>query len=107
MWHKSIDQHVELMILVKLNAPKTALITINDEQGLVIALHAKPHKGAANLELIQFLAEILNLPKTHIVLLRGDRSRYKKVKAPLNDRIRSLISDPFKFLKENLEGSRK
>ncbi|MDR3491555.1 MAG: DUF167 domain-containing protein [Gammaproteobacteria bacterium] len=99
MWYKITNQEIELKIFVKPNAKRTALLTINDEQGLVIALHAKPQDGEANTELIIFLAELLDLPKTKITLPRGAHSRHKKIKAPLNDRIKLLVADPLKFLK--------
>ena len=49
-------QQVKLNILAKPNAKKTAFLGI-DAQALLISLHAKPHKGAANKELIRFLAD--------------------------------------------------
>lgn len=49
----------------------------NDE--LKIRLAAVPEKGKANEELIRYLAEVLNIGKTHVNLVRGEASRRKKV----------------------------
>jgi uncharacterized protein (TIGR00251 family) len=91
MWFKIQDQQIELNILVKPNAKKTALLGIN-EQGLLISLHAKPHQGAANKELISYLAELFHLPKTQIILQRGEKSRYKRVMVPLIKNVKKIIS---------------
>ena len=47
----------------------------NDE--LKVRLRAVAEKGEANRVLIAFLAEILNLPKSAVTLLRGETSRHK------------------------------
>src|SRR5437870_5702898 len=44
---------------------------------LEVALHAVPEKGAANDELVELLADALDLPKRAIRLLRGESSRQK------------------------------
>ena len=74
-WFKLKNLHVELSIFVKPNAKRTALIEINDEQGIVIALHAKPKDGEANQELINFISEWLAFPKSYAVLISGKHSR--------------------------------
>lgn len=56
-------------------------------EGIVIAdsmlqvkVRARPTEGAANAAVIRLLAGALGLPKSHIELLRGDRSRDKLVR---------------------------
>lgn len=46
---------------------------------LKIRLHAVPEKGEANEELIAFLSDILNIPKSRILLLRGHTGRLKQL----------------------------
>lgn len=69
---------MECKLAVKV-LPKTAKNEIagweNDE--LKIRLRAVPEKGEANKVLIAFLAEVLDLPKSNIELLRGETSRHK------------------------------
>lgn len=91
-WFKINDQQVELRIFVKPNAKRTALIEINNEQGVVIALHAKPKEGEANRELIDFLAKWLGFPKSAASLKSGEHSRYKKVLVPLNEKVKTILT---------------
>src|SRR5579872_4459463 len=101
MWYRYIDKHVEFSVFVKANAKRTALITINDTQGMVITLHAKPHEGEAKCELINFLAKILDVPKSHIFLRVGIRSKHKRVMVPLTIRVKQFIENPLNFVSVN------
>lgn len=47
---------------------------------LKVRLQAVPEKGKANEELIDFLAEELDLPKSSMTLVRGQTSRIKHLK---------------------------
>jgi len=64
-----------------------------DGQGIHISLHAKPHKGEANEELIEYLSDYFHLPKTKIQLLRGEHGRNKQVLFPLNISIENFLRD--------------
>jgi uncharacterized protein (TIGR00251 family) len=77
--------------LAKPNAKKTAFLGIK-EQGMIISLHAKPHQGEANKELFSYLAKLFHLPKTQIILLKGEGSRYKQVMVPLTVFVQELIN---------------
>jgi uncharacterized protein (TIGR00251 family) len=90
MWFKIKNQQVEINILVKPNAKKTAFLGIS-EQGLLISLHARPHQGEANKELIVYLAEFFHLAKTQIILKSGENSKYKRVVLPLTENIKNFI----------------
>lgn len=92
MWFKIQNQHVGINVLVKPNAKKTVFLGIS-EHGLLISLHAKPHQGAANKELISYLAELFHLPKTQIILQSGEKSRYKRVVVPLTENVKKFLSD--------------
>lgn len=90
MWHKLEKNHVQITIIVKPNAKKTEIVK-TDDRGLHISLHAKPHKGEANKELIEFLSEYFHVPKTQIQLLRGKHGRSKQVQVPLNISIENFF----------------
>ncbi|RPJ61068.1 MAG: YggU family protein [Acidobacteria bacterium] len=49
------------------------------EQGLKIRLTAPPVDDRANRQLVDFLAETLDLPRRDVVLLHGQKSRSKTV----------------------------
>jgi uncharacterized protein len=46
---------------------------------VLVRLHAAPVDGAANAELIAFLANLFRVPKRSITIVAGDRSRRKQV----------------------------
>lgn len=96
MWFRIINQEVELLIIAKPNAKRTALLSVSD-QGLHIALHAKPEEGEANKELIYYLSKRFKIPKSHIKLYRGEHSKRKCVTVPLNQLIQQLLDHPENF----------
>lgn len=49
---------------------------------LKIALKAAPIEGKANAALISFLAETLNIPKSHIEITKGETSKLKTIQLP-------------------------
>jgi len=47
---------------------------------ILIRLAAAPVDGAANTALIDFLSDVLDVPKRNIAILTGETSRQKRVK---------------------------
>lgn len=47
------------------------------ENNWVVKIKAPPIDGKANLYLVQFLAKVLAVPKSHIHLLKGETSAFK------------------------------
>lgn len=99
MWFKIKDQQVILRIFAKPHANRTAYIKI-DENALHIALNAKPHEGEANKELISYLAKIFRMPKSHLILQRGESSRHKVIMLPLTPKIQEFLDNPAVFLEK-------
>jgi len=80
---------VLVAVFVKPNRPKSALIGLRSAAGreagtavleLEVALAAPPALGAANAELIAFLAKVLRVPKKTLELESGLASRHKVVR---------------------------
>jgi uncharacterized protein (TIGR00251 family) len=46
----------------------------------LVRLHAPPVDGAANEELVEFIAEVLAVPKRAVSIASGERSRQKRVR---------------------------
>lgn len=92
MWFKIQNQQVKIQIVAKPHAKKTAIVKI-DEQGLHVAIHAKPHKGEANKELILYLSELFQIPKSKIILDSGESSKYKHIIMPLTSKTETIIND--------------
>lgn len=85
MWYKIENNIIKINIIAKPNAKKSALVKVTD-QGMHIAIHAKPSDGEANKALIIFLSKLFDLPKTQIKIVRGERGRYKQVLLPVGDK---------------------
>lgn len=73
-----------LTVHVKPNARKTQFISWLDERTVVIALAAPATEGKANEELVDFLAEKLDLAKSLIGIKRGHTSKVKHLELPAN-----------------------
>lgn len=76
-----LKEHPKGVIICVKVTPKSGknLITGWENGELKIRLVAIPEKGAANAELIRFLSKAFQLPKSRIILLRGDTSRHKQI----------------------------
>jgi hypothetical protein len=77
---RATNAGVTVAVRAQPSAKKTAIACIYGEGAtaqLKIAVHAPPIEGRANLALIEFLAEIFDLPKSYIELLSGELSRSK------------------------------
>jgi len=84
-----------LRLTVVPGAQRTQVVGLYGDR-LKLRLAAPPEKGAANRELIDFLARSLNLPKSSLKLTLGARSRSKVVAVydlspDLLDRLYSLV----------------
>ena len=74
-WFTPTAQGYVLRLLVSPGARRTEVVGLHGDR-LKVRLAAAPEKGAANRELIAFLARALNLPKNAFRLL-GAQSRSK------------------------------
>lgn len=73
-----------LHIEAKPNARKNEYEIINNHT-LKIKVKAPPAEGKANEAIISYLSELLHIPKSKIVLLKGVTSKYKQFEVPIND----------------------
>ena len=84
-----------LRLTVVPGAQRTRVVGLYGDR-LKVRLAAPPEKGAANRELIDFLARSLNLPKSSLKLTLGAQSRSKVVAVydlspDLRDRLCRLV----------------
>jgi hypothetical protein len=77
---RSIEGGVELEVVVQPRASRTRLAGLHDGR-LKIQLAASPVDGEANAALVEFVAEVLDVPRRQVTLVRGDTSRRKTVRA--------------------------
>lgn len=77
-WCKPVAAGIRISIRVAPNAKSTQVAGI-DGDALKIRLRAQAIEGRANAALIDYLAGVLSLPKSAIVLLHGHAARHKVV----------------------------
>lgn len=69
---------VTVSVHVVPRASRTGLVGLHGTS-LRIRVKAPPVEGAANAELLKYLAEQLSLPSSHVELIAGDASREKLI----------------------------
>lgn len=72
-------------IKIKPNARKNE-ITTDPEGNLKAKINAPPVDGKANKELIRFLSDYFEVPKSFIEIMAGETSSVKKIKISGNDK---------------------
>lgn len=70
----------ECIVAVKV-IPKSSKNSVKMENGILrVHLNAPPVDGKANKALIELFAEILQVPKSSVEIVRGDKGRNKHIK---------------------------
>lgn len=69
---------IELSVKVITNAGSNEVLIINPEK-LVVKITESPTKGKANSALISLLATHFNIPKSRIVVLKGEKTKQKTI----------------------------
>ncbi|XP_032906315.1 UPF0235 protein C15orf40 homolog isoform X1 [Amblyraja radiata] len=76
-----VDKNGSVLVVIHAKpGAKANAITDMSEEAVGVAIAAPPSDGEANTELIAYLAKVLQLKKSELVLYKGSRSREKVVK---------------------------
>lgn len=75
---EAVKGGVRLHLFIQPKASRNEVVGPHNGE-LKIKLSAPPVDGKANEELIEFLSELLALPKRQIHLIRGETNRHKTV----------------------------
>ncbi len=90
-----IKEHKDGVTIECYVTPKAGRSRIKGERNgaLAVALAAPPVEGRANEALIEFMAHILGIPKSHISILRGETGRTKLIfiKGLSKEKVRGVI----------------
>src|SRR3989441_12937706 len=73
---RAAEPYVTISIRVQPRASRNAVVGWTGDS-LNIRLTAPPVEGAANAACLAFLADLLDIPQSHIEILKGGRSRDK------------------------------
>jgi uncharacterized protein (TIGR00251 family) len=87
------DQTVSLRIKAQPNASKNAFCEVYGNDAIKIRIKAPAVEGAANRELVKFLAKSFKVSKSDILFKTGQNSKIKIVAFPLNDKFKDWIEE--------------
>lgn len=74
-------QGIRLRIFLQPKASRDQIVGLHDSE-LKIAITAPPVDGAANAHLLKYLSKLFKVPKSSIVLEKGELQRHKQIWIP-------------------------
>jgi uncharacterized protein (TIGR00251 family) len=87
------DETVSIRIKAQPNASKSEFCEAYGEDAIKIRIKAPAVEGAANKELVKFLAKSFKVTKSDILFKTGQNSKIKLVAFPLNDKFKDWIDE--------------
>ncbi len=93
MFYNIEDETVSLRIKAQPNASKNEFCEVYDNDAIKIRIKAPAVEGAANKELVKFLAKSFKVSKSDILFRTGEHSKIKIVAFPLNDKFKDWIEE--------------
>lgn len=93
MFYNIEDATVSLRIKAQPNASKNAFCEVYGNDAIKIRIKAPAVEGAANKELVKFLAKSFKVSKSDILFKTGQNSKIKIVVFPLNDKFKDWIEE--------------
>ncbi|ACE62083.1 DUF167 family protein YggU [Actinobacillus pleuropneumoniae] len=72
---------IRLRIFLQPKASRDQIVGLHDSE-LKIAITAPPVDGAANAHLLKYLSKLFKVPKSSIVLEKGELQRHKQLFVP-------------------------
>jgi uncharacterized protein len=78
-WLRVGSDFVSIEILARPGSQRRGLLRV-EPRGIVIGLASPPEKGKANAELIATIANIADVPRVEVSILRGESTRTKLVR---------------------------
>ena len=93
MFYNIDDETVTLRIKAQPNASRTEFCEVYDNDAMKIRIKAPAVEGAANKELVKFLAKSFKVSKSDILFKTGQNSKIKIVAFPLNEKFKDWIEE--------------
>ncbi len=90
MWYEIKDDYIIINIKVIPNSSKNVIAEVLEDQ-IKVKIKAPAVEGAANKELIKFFSKEFKVSKSDIEFVGGLTSKRKKVKLPLNERVKDIL----------------
>lgn len=83
-------QGLRLRIFLQPKASRDQIVGIHDNE-LKIAITAPPVDGQANAHLLKYLSKLFKVPKSSIVLEKGELQRHKQIFIPSPKQLPAII----------------
>ncbi len=84
-------ENLRLRIFLQPKASKDQIVGLHDSE-LKITITAPPIDGQANAHLLKFLSKTFKVPKSSIVLEKGELNRHKQILIPNPQAIPEVVS---------------
>lgn len=78
-WMRVSVDEVMLEVTARPGASRRGAVGVSADR-LVVALNSRPDKGAANEELIDYLAREIRVPRSAIMIVHGETARRKTIR---------------------------
>jgi uncharacterized protein (TIGR00251 family) len=86
-------------------AAKVEKIFVNAEGNLAIQTRAKPVDGEANQAIVESVADLIGVPKYQVEILRGDKSKNKRIKLLVEFTAKKTVESVLEKLREKLSAT--
>ena len=93
MFYKEEDGFITLRIKAQPNASKSEFAGIYGEDAIKVRVAAPAVEGAANKELIKFIAKSFKVSKSSIKLVSGQSSKVKLIKLEKTKKLEEFIKE--------------
>ncbi len=91
MFYNIEDEKVTVRIKAQPAASKNEFCEVYGEDAIKIRIKAPAVEGAANKELVKFLAKSFKVSKSDILFKTGQNSKIKIVEFPLSDKFQEWV----------------
>jgi len=78
-WMRVSNDEVTIEVTARPGASRRGVISAGGER-LVVGVHSSAQKGKANDELIEYLAGEMRVPRSALIIVRGETSRRKTIR---------------------------
>lgn len=93
MFYSISEDRVSLRIKAQPAASKNAFAGLYGDDAIKVTIKAPAVEGAANKELVKFLAKHFKFAKSDIVFKSGEQSKVKLLEFPLTEKFKEWIKE--------------
>ncbi len=92
MWYDVQEDHIDLFISARPASGRNEITGVFDDT-LKVKIKAPAVEGAANKELVKYLAKLFKVPKSDVRFVSGETSKRKRIRFPKSERLLAYIKE--------------